>query len=94
MAVVDPTEAGREAAAENGVPWHSSFRDMLAAERADGVIVATPNQVHVENGLEAVAAGIPIWWKSDRRRSRGGQRLVAAAEQAGVPLLVGHHPPP
>jgi predicted dehydrogenase len=92
VAVVDPTEAGREAAAENGVPWHASFRDMLAAERADGVIVATPNQVHVENGLEAVAAGIPVLVEKPIADDlAAGERLVAAAEQAGVPLLVGHH---
>ncbi|WP_279477526.1 Gfo/Idh/MocA family oxidoreductase [Aureimonas sp. SK2] len=91
-AVVDPTEAGRQVAADNGVPWYASFREMLAAGRPDGVVIATPNQVHVENGLEAVAAGVPILVEKPIADDlEEGERLVAAAEGAGVPLLVGHH---
>ncbi|MFW8646343.1 Gfo/Idh/MocA family oxidoreductase [Rhizobium beringeri] len=34
--------------------------DIRVEDRADGIIVATPNQLHVENGMEIVAAGIPV----------------------------------
>lgn len=92
VAVVDPTDAGRQVATENGVQWHASFSDVLATERPDGVIVATPNQVHVENGLEAVAAGIPLLVEKPIADDLAeGERLVTAAERAGIPLLVGHH---
>ncbi|WP_019995596.1 Gfo/Idh/MocA family protein [Aureimonas ureilytica] len=91
-AVVDPGDAGREIAARNGVPWHASLRDLLAAGRPDGVVVATPNQVHVENALEAVAAGVPVLVEKPIADDPvEGERLVAAAEAAGVPILVGHH---
>ncbi len=84
VAVVDPTDAGRRVAADNGAPWASSLRELLATERPDGVIIATPNQVHVENALEAVAAGIRFWWKSPsptiwRRASASSQRRSAPA---------------
>ncbi|WP_062235265.1 Gfo/Idh/MocA family protein [Aureimonas sp. N4] len=92
VAVVDPTDAGRRVAAETGAPWASSLRELLATERPDGVIIATPNQVHVENALEAVAAGIPVLVEKPIADDLAeGERLVAAAERAGVPLLVGHH---
>ena len=91
-AVVDPTPAGRTVAAALGAPWFASFAEMLAADRPDGVIIATPNQLHVRNGLEAVEAGIPaIVEKPLADDLAEGERLVAAAEQAGVPLLTGHH---
>ena len=92
IAVVDPSEAGREVAAQSGAPWHASLRDLLATERPDGVVIATPNQVHVENALEAVAAGIPVLVEKPIADDPvEGERLVAAAERAGVPILVGHH---
>lgn len=91
-AVVDPTPAGREVAAALGAPWFASFAEMLAANRPDGVVIATPNQLHVRNGLEAVAAGIPaIVEKPLADDPAEGERLVEAAEKAGVPLLTGHH---
>lgn len=53
-AVVDPMPAGETIAREAGVKWFPSFADMIAADRPDGIIVATPNPAHVQNGLEAV----------------------------------------
>lgn len=91
-AIVDPTPAGREVAAALGAPWFASFAKMLAAERPEGVIIATPNQLHVGNGLEAVEAGIPaIVEKPLADDPAEGARLVEAAEKAGVALLTGHH---
>ena len=59
---------------------------------ADGVVLATPNQMHVENGLECVRAGVPaIVEKPVATDVAGAETLVAAGEAAGVPLLVGHH---
>ncbi|MGO7374015.1 Gfo/Idh/MocA family oxidoreductase, partial [Rhizobium ruizarguesonis] len=43
-----------------GARWYRSFSDIRVEDRPDGVIVATPNKLHVENGMEIVAAGIPV----------------------------------
>jgi predicted dehydrogenase len=91
-AIVDPSPVGRALAGGHGVPWFEGFADLIAADRPDGVIIATPNQVHVDNGLEAVAAGVPaLVEKPIADGVAAGSRLVEAAEAAGVPLLVGHH---
>ncbi|CAM5767297.1 Gfo/Idh/MocA family protein [Bosea minatitlanensis] len=91
-AIVDPSEVGRDLAERLGTRWHRSFADLLAAGRPEGVIVATPNQLHVAHGLEAIEAGIPaIVEKPLADDLAGAARLVAAAERAGVPLLTGHH---
>ena len=90
--IVDPTEAARAYADGLGAIWYSTLTAMFEARAADGVILATPNQMHVENGLECVAAGVPaIVEKPVAIDVSGGEKLVAAGEAAGVPLLVGHH---
>jgi predicted dehydrogenase len=90
--IVDPAPAAGEVAASLGVPIHRSFAELLAADRPDGVIVATPNQLHVAGGLEAVEAGIPaIVEKPIADDVAEATKLVEAAEAARVPLLVGHH---
>ncbi|GAB4069213.1 Gfo/Idh/MocA family oxidoreductase [Ancylobacter sonchi] len=91
-AVIDPAPAAREVAARAGVPCYPRFAAVPAAERPDGVVVATPNQLHVEHVLELVAAGIPVLVEKPIADSlAGAQLLVEAAEAARVPLLVGHH---
>jgi len=92
FAIVDPSDIGRDLAVEHGVKWFPSFADMVKADKPEGVIISTPNQVHVVNGLEAIAAGVPALVEKplaiDVSEAR---KLVDAADKAGVPLLTGHH---
>jgi predicted dehydrogenase len=91
-AIVDPSPVGRELADNLGTKWFATIAELLSTDRPDGVIIATPNQMHVENGLEVVAAGVPaIVEKPIADDVASATRLVEAAEAAGVPLLVGHH---
>jgi len=91
-AVVDPSPAGQEVASAKGVRWYPNFAAMITTDRPDGVIIATPNQMHVSNGLEAVAAGVPaLIEKPIADDIVAGIKLVDAAEKAGVPILTGHH---
>ena len=92
MAVVDPSASAEALAERCGARWHPSLAAMLQHARPDGVIVATPNQLHVENGLDCVAAGLPALVEKPLADTvDGATRLVEAAEKAGVPLLVGHN---
>jgi predicted dehydrogenase len=91
-AIVDPAPSAAEVARQYGVPLFASIDDMLATLRPDGMIVATPNQMHVANALAGIDARIPVLVEKpiadDLAEAR---RLVEAAEQANVPLAVGHH---
>ena len=90
--IVDPAEGGRKLAEELGVVWFPSIGAMLEQDRPDGVILATPSQVHVENGLECVAAGLPtLVEKPIAVDVASARKLVDAAQAADVPILVGHH---
>ncbi|HEX6015840.1 MAG TPA: Gfo/Idh/MocA family oxidoreductase [Geminicoccaceae bacterium] len=91
-AIVDPTPAAKALAEGKRAPWFPSFAAMIAEDRPEGVLVATPNQMHVENGLECVAAGVPALVEKPLADDViAATRLVEAAEAAGVPLLTGHH---
>ena len=91
-AIVDPAEHAKELAATLDTSWFPDLAAMLQAEKPHAVIIATPNQMHVANGLESVAAGLPMLIEKPLAEDvASGRRLVEAAEVAGVPLLVGHH---
>ncbi len=91
-AVVDPSPAAAAIAAAHTAPWYPDFATMLAAVRPDGVIVATPNQMHRDHGLAVIAAGIPVLVEKPIADTlEAAEALVTAAEATGVPLLVGHH---
>ncbi|MEZ5448915.1 MAG: Gfo/Idh/MocA family oxidoreductase [Thiolinea sp.] len=90
--IADPTEAGRQLAAELQVPWYADLTQLLAALRPDGVILATPNSLPVEQALQCLAAGVPaLVEKPVAHTLAEGERLLVASESSQVPLLVGHH---
>jgi predicted dehydrogenase len=91
-AIVDPAPGAGGFAREAGAPIYPALTDLFATERPDGVIVATPNSLHVVNGLDCVERGVPVLVEKPIADSvEEAVRLVEAAEVARVPLLVGHH---
>jgi predicted dehydrogenase len=90
--IVDPSPAARELAQSLGVGWFPSLESLLSDHRPDGVVVATPNQMHVANGLDCLAAGLPALIEKPLADDVvAAQKLVEAFERASVPLLTGHH---
>ena len=90
--VVDPSEAGRNFAEERGVPCFETLQELFAAQAPDGVVLATPTLLHVEQGLECVERGCPVLVEKPLATSASeAETLVETAERAGVPVLVGHH---
>ncbi|PRX33945.1 Predicted dehydrogenase [Meinhardsimonia xiamenensis] len=92
-AVIDPDPAAQAVAEGAGGAW---FPDLAAALEVSpapqGVILATPNRLHVEQALACVAAGVPVLVEKPLATSTAeAARLVEAAEAAAVPVLVGHH---
>ena len=91
-AIVDPVPAADEVAATYSVPRYGTLAELFTAGGIDGVILATPNQLHVAGGLECVAAGVPvIVEKPIGDTVASATRLVEAGEAAGVSVLTGHH---
>lgn len=92
VGVADPNPAAQTLAAEFGAEWQPDYRTLLDSARPDGVIVATPNALHVPIALDCIARGVaamvekPVADTLDQAK-----RLSDAAAAARVPVLVGHH---
>ena len=90
--IVDPAPAAADIARRAGVPLYASLAEVLAARRPDGVILATPNRLHVAQALECIAAGVATLVEKPVADSvEDGLRLCEAAERARAKILVGHH---
>jgi len=90
--VADPGARAAEYAAGLGVPHWIELEAALAAARPDGVILATPNTLHVQGALACIARGIAVLVEKPVADTLAeALRLVDAVERSGVPVLVGHH---
>lgn len=91
-AVVDQTPEGEAYAARIGTPYFSDLRQMLQTVAPNGVILATPTPLHIEQGMTCVAHGCPVLVeKPIAVDSASALKLVQAADVSNVPLLIGHH---
>lgn len=91
-AVVDPSPAAVAIAAQAGVPLYTSIDDLLARDRPDGLVLATPNALHVPQALQCLDAGLPILLEKPIATTVAeGQQLVDRVAQTHAKLLIGHH---
>jgi predicted dehydrogenase len=104
VAVADPTPAAKALADSVGVAWHESLESLLANETLDGVVLATPNELHEPQTLQCLERGLSVLIEKPIAATiDAAQRIVQAAERAalagrsgtraGAParVLVGHH---
>jgi predicted dehydrogenase len=81
-----------DVAARAGVPLYTSLEELLEKDRPDGVILATPNHLHVPQSLQCIAAGVPVMVEKPVATTVAeGAQLLKAANDAGVQVLIGHH---
>lgn len=92
-AVIDPMPAAAEVAAAQEVPYFASLDDFFASSvKADGMILATPNGLHVPGALACLEHEVPaLIEKPVADTLEAAEQLVAAQAAGSVPLLVGHH---
>jgi len=91
-AIVDPAPAAAALAAKAGVPHYTRLQDLLAADKPDGVILATPNQLHVEHALLCIDAGLAMLLEKPIAPTVAeALQLIDAADRVKARLLIGHH---
>jgi predicted dehydrogenase len=91
-AVVDPSPAAVALAAQAGVPLYASLEELIAKDRPDGVVLATPNQLHVPHALTCIAAGLPILLEKPIAPTVAeAESLLRVVDERGAKLLIGHH---
>lgn len=91
-AIVDPSPGARALAVQLDVPLFASLAELIAADRSDAVVLATPNALHVPQALACLDAGLPVLVEKPVAPTVAeAETLVRRAEASGLPVLVGHH---
>lgn len=91
-AIVDPNPLAKEFAKNLKVPYYTFLEEMFSDIKPDGVIIATPNKLHIDNGFVCLENSCPMLIeKPIATSSQEAQTLIDAAKSRNVPILVGHH---
>jgi predicted dehydrogenase len=89
--VADVSPAGEAFARERNLPFASSFDEVLQDGQVQGVVLCTPHTQHTDQIVAAARAGKHVFCEKPLSMTRADVlRGVAAVEQAGVALAVGH----
>ncbi len=86
-------DAGRRVLAEEfNAPFYQDVEALLAGERPDGAIIATPNALHLA-GTEACARhGVHVLIEKPVADTlEAARRIVQTAKESNIRVLVGHH---
>lgn len=87
---VDATRAN-DAAKRFGARAFTDYREMLTAERLDGVVITSPHALHTEMALAAAKAGVAILLEKPMTTTLAdADAVIAGCEEAGVTLAIGH----
>ncbi|HUQ27002.1 MAG TPA: Gfo/Idh/MocA family oxidoreductase [Usitatibacter sp.] len=82
-------QALKKAVAQTGAAGHDSLTQMLAATKADIVVLATPSGLHPEQAIETAHAGLHVMTeKPMATRWKDGLRMVRACDEVPVRLFV------
>ncbi len=91
-AIVDPADNAQQVADRFDVPKFDDLETLLKDAKPDGVILATPNSLHVPQALACVDAGVPVLVEKPVGISaKEAQALVMHAGSKNIPVMVGHH---
>ncbi|MEZ2147997.1 Gfo/Idh/MocA family oxidoreductase [Bradyrhizobium sp. DN5] len=90
--IADPSPAAGDFARAHNTPCYADHRTLLEQEKPDGLIIASPNTLHLPMALDCAAAGVPALIEKPVTDSvAAARRLCEAVKRSGVPMLVGHH---
>ncbi len=87
----DLNPARKSAAEALGLKWYDSVEALVADPEIDAVYVATNNATHAAMTLKALAAGKHVIVEKPMATSiEDAEKMIAAAEKAGLSLSVDH----
>ncbi len=92
VATCDADPEKEQVAMRLGARFYTDYRVLLDNEKLDGVIVALPNDIHLDAGLECARRGLHILMEKPITPTlEEADRLIEVVKRHGVKLLVGHH---
>jgi predicted dehydrogenase len=91
-AIADPSTQAKAFAQARGIVWYGDHRALLDHEKPDGLIVASPNSLHLDMALDSIARGVAALVEKPVTDTVAAARILSqAVHRSGVPVLVGHH---
>ena len=99
VALCDPNPGRMELAAKElgfNPKFHTSVKDMTAAEKLDAVVITSPDFCHESNAVDALDSGANVLIDKPLSTTvKGCQNIIGAAERAGKVIMMGfnlrHH---
>jgi predicted dehydrogenase len=90
--IADPSLEAEAFAEAHNISWYPDHRALLEREAPDGMIVASPNALHLGMAMDCLERGTPALVEKPVTDTVASARvLLRAVSRTGVPVLVGHH---
>ncbi|WP_099203870.1 Gfo/Idh/MocA family protein [Scatolibacter rhodanostii] len=91
-AIADAYEGAKAIADKAGVPFYQDPTKMMDEVELDGIIVVTPNHLHLPIAREAIKRGIPVLVEKPISDDlEDAKKFAEECKEAKVPVLVGQH---
>ena len=92
VAASDVDKKHQKTAEELGTKFYQSYEEMIGKEKLDGVVVAVPNELHLPVGATCAKKGLHLLMEKPIAADlESADRLIQAAKENKVHLMVGHH---
>ena len=90
--IVDPSPKALTSAVKYGIPLYTSLAELFAKDKPDGVVLATPNQLHLPHAKACMDAGVPVLLEKPITPTVGeAEELVVYQQKTKATILIGHH---
>src|SRR4030042_3400184 len=91
VAASDVDEKQKAVTEELGIKFYKNYEEMIEKEGLQGVILVVPNHLHAPIGIACAQKGLHLFVEKPIAQSVSeADRLVEAAKQNKVRILVGH----
>ncbi len=91
VAVSDADGERQEAADKLGIRFYRDYQELIDRESLHAVVLAVPNHLHAPIGIACAQKGLHLFVEKPIAPSVAeADRLIAAAREHGVRILVGH----
>ena len=92
VSIIDNSSEAKLISDQEGLPYYTNLKEAIVATKPDGLIIATPNSRHFEDGLLGLSSGIPILVEKPLSDSLlDAERLIEFGEKKNVSILTGYH---
>ena len=92
VAICDVDEKFKKLAETLRAKYFTGYQEMIEKEKLDGVVIATPNNLHTSQGIECAKKGIHLLVEKPITLTvADADDLIEAASKYNIQILVGQH---